>query len=91
MTQYQTTGSSHELASLLITEIVQYSLNIADKPVHLLVLDAESAYDRCLREILCSELFLAGMAGNALLLVNNRLESRSTVYCAGASQGCDRL
>ena len=71
ITQYQTTGSSHELASLLITEIVQYSLNIVDKPVYLLVLDAESAYDRCLREILCSDLFL---------LVNNRLESRSTVY-----------
>ena len=47
-TQYQTTGSSHELASLLITEIVQYSLNIRDKPVYFLVVDAQSAYDRSL-------------------------------------------
>ena len=79
-TQYQTSGSSHELASLLITELVQYSLNIADQPVYLLVLDAQSAYDRCLRQILCTELFMSGMTGSALLLINNRLENRSTVY-----------
>ena len=79
-TQYQTTGSSHDLASLLITEVVQYSLHIADQPVYLLVLDAQSAFDRCLRQILCSELFRSGVAGSALLLINNRLENRSTVY-----------
>ena len=79
-TQYQTSGSSHELASLLVTELIQYSLNIADQPVYMLVLDAESAFDRCLRQILCTELFKAGMSGSALLLVNNRLENRSTVY-----------
>ena len=79
-TQYQATGSSHELASLLITEIVQHSLNVANKPLYLLVLDAESAYDRCLRQILCCELFDVGVAGSALLLINNRLSNRSTVY-----------
>ena len=79
-TQYQTSGSSHELASLLVTEVIQYSLNIADQPVYLLVLDAQSAYDRCLRQILCTELFKSGMTGSALLLINNRLENRSTVY-----------
>ena len=79
-TQYQTTGSSHDLASLMITEIVQYSLNILDQPLYLLVLDAQSAFDRCLREILCAELFKTGMTGSALLLVNTRLENRSTVY-----------
>ena len=79
-TQYQATGSSHELASLLVTELVQYSLNIADTPVYLLVLDAQSAYDRCLRQILCTELFMSGMSGSALTLINNRLENRSTVY-----------
>ena len=79
-TQYQTTDSSHELASLLVTEVAQYSLNISDKPVFLLVLDAQSAFDRCLRQILCTELFKTGMTGSALLLVNNRLQSRSTVY-----------
>ena len=79
-TQYQTKGSSHELASLMITEIIQYSLHILGQPVYLLVLDAQSAFDRCLREILCIELFKSGMSGSALMLVNNRLENRSTVY-----------
>ena len=79
-TQYQATGSSHELASLLVTEVAQYSLNVSDKPVYLLVLDAQSAFDRCLRQILCNKLFEAGVAGSALLLINNRLASRSTVY-----------
>ena len=98
-TQYQATGSSHELASLLVTEVIQYSLNVLDQPVYLLVLDAESAYDRCLREILCTELFVAGVTGSALVLLNNRLENRSTVYqwdgqmlgpgsdCTGFEQG----
>ena len=79
-TQYLATGSSHELASLLVTELIQYSLHISDLPVYLLVLDAESAYDRCLRQILCTELFMTGVTGSALLLLNNRLENRSTVY-----------
>ena len=79
-TQYQNKGSSHELASLLITELVQYSLHVLDQPVYLLVLDAQSAFDRCLKEILCTELFMSGMSGSALMLVNNRLEKRSTVY-----------
>ena len=79
-TQYQAAGSSHELASLLVTEVIQYSLYVADQPVYFLVLDALSAYDRCLRQLLCCELFETGMTGSALLLVDNRLESRSTVY-----------
>ena len=79
-TQYQTSGSSHELASLLVTEVIQFSLHVSNKPVYFLVLDAQSAFDRCLRQILCCELFKAGMSGDALLLINNRLSSRSTVY-----------
>ena len=79
-TQYQAPGSSHELACLLVTELIQYSLNIADKPVYLIILDAEYAFDRCLRQILCTELFKSGVTGSALILINNRLSSRSTVY-----------
>ena len=79
-TQYQANGSSHELASLLITEIVQFSLNVANNPVYFLVLDAESAFDRCLKQILCCELYRTGVTGDALLLINNRLSNRSTVY-----------
>ena len=32
-TQYQGSGSSHELASLLVTEVIQFSLNVSNKPV----------------------------------------------------------
>ena len=79
-TQYQRNGSSHELASLLVTETIQFSLNVNDKPMFLLILDAQSAFDRCLRQILCTELFMTGMKGSSLLLVDNRLKSRNTVY-----------
>ena len=79
-TQYQGAGSSHELASLLLTEVLQHSLHTAKKPVFLLALDAQSAFERCLRQILICELFKAGMKDDALTLVDNRLASRSTVY-----------
>ena len=79
-TQYLDKGSSHDLASLLVTELIQYSLNINNQPVYLLILDAQSAYDRCLRQILCTELFMTGLNGAALLLLDNRLKSRATVY-----------
>ena len=79
-TQYQGSGSSHELASLLVTEVIQHSLYAANKPVFMLALDAESAFDRCLRQILVCELFKAGMSDDALKLIDNRLKSRSTVY-----------
>ena len=79
-TQYQTLGSSHELASLLVTEMIQYSLNVADSPIYLLILDAQSAFDRCLRQVLSTELFMTGMNEAAIKLVDNRLKSRCTVY-----------
>ena len=79
-TQYQGAGSSHELASLLVTEVIQYSLNVTNKPVFMLALDAQSAYDRCLRQILCSEMYRAKVPGAAVSFVNNRLSHRKTVY-----------
>ena len=79
-TQYQGTGSSHELASLLVTEVIQHSQYTANKPVFLLALDAQSAFDRCLRQILCSELYKAEVPGTAILFMDNRLASRKTVY-----------
>ena len=79
-TQYQGTGSSHELASLLVTEVLQYSLYVSSKPVFLLALDAQSAFDLCLRQILCSEMFKAGVSASAILFMDTRLRSRRTVY-----------
>ena len=63
-----------------MTEVLQYSLNVSNKPVFMLSLDAQSAFDRCLRQILCGELYKSGVAGSAILFMDNRLESRLTVY-----------
>ena len=79
-TQYQGTGSSHELASLLVTEAIQYSLHVSSRPVFILALDAQSAFDRCLRQVLCSELYKSGVAGSAILYMDSRLANRKTVY-----------
>ena len=79
-TQYQGTGSNHELAALLVTEVIQHSLYTAKEPVFMLLLDAESAFDRCLRQILCAQLYKSGIKDQALLMIDNRLASRSTVY-----------
>ena len=79
-TQYQGTGSSHELASLLVTEVVQHSLYVKNKPVYLLALDAQSAFDRCLRQILVCELYKAKVDGSAIAFIDKRLANRETVY-----------
>ena len=79
-TQYQGTGSSHELASLLLTEVLQYSLHTACNPVYILALDAQSAFDRCLRQVLVSELYKAKMSPATIALIDRRLASRCTVY-----------
>ena len=79
-TQYQGQGSSHELASLLVTEVIQHSQYTANEPVYLVALDAQSAFDRCLRQILCCELFKARVVGSAIRFIDNRLTSRQTVY-----------
>ena len=39
-TQYQGEGSSHELASLMITEATQHSLYSSKKPLYMLFMDA---------------------------------------------------
>ena len=46
----------------------------------MLALDAQSAFDRCLRQILICELHKAGLPGAALQFIDNRLASRTTVY-----------
>ena len=79
-TQYQGPGMSHELASLLLTETLQYSVNVAKKPVYALFLDAKSAFDRTTKEILIRNLYIAGTDDHRLLYLNNRLGNRNT-FC----------
>ena len=79
-TQFQGPGMSHEHAALLLTEVVQHSLNVSKLPVFALFLDAKSAFDRVLREILVRNMFLAGTNDHRLLYLDKRLGNRET-YC----------
>ena len=79
-TQYQGEGSTHELAALMITEAVQNSLYSLHRPVFLLFLDARSAFDTVVVSFLVRNLYLAGMEGNSVHYINNRLSNRLT-YC----------
>ena len=79
-TQYQGEGMSHELAALLLTCTVQNSL-LAGKPLFLLLLDAKSAFDRVLREILVRRLFLDTTPDQRILYWDLRLANRLT-FCS---------
>ena len=79
-TQFQGEEMSHELACLLFTETLQYSLNVSKLPVYAIFLDAKSAFDRVLKEILVRNLFIAGTCDQRLLYINERLSNRKT-YC----------
>ena len=77
-TQFLGQGSSHELAALLLTELIQYSLNVHHQPLFILYLDAKSAFDNVLRQLLIRNLYFAGTEGEELLAINNRLAGRKT-------------
>ena len=80
-TQYLGQGSSHDLASLLVSEAVQHSLFSSKKPVYLLFLDARSAFDTVVIEFLIRNLYNSGQTGNSLNYLMNRLTNRVT-FCA---------
>ena len=73
-TQFQGTGSSHELAALLLTETIQFSMYFLKQPLFCILLDAMSAFDRILRELCIWAAFLAGSHGQGLIYLNNRLQ-----------------
>ena len=79
-TQFQGSGSSHELAALLLTESVNFSLFSSKKPIFILLLDAKSAFDLMPRESIIVNAFKAGTCDQGLTYLNNRLGSRLT-YC----------
>ena len=76
--QFQGPHMSHDLASLLLTETVNFSLNVSKKPVFALFLDARSAFDRVLNKILIRNMYLAGTNDHRLIYMNNRLSNRKT-------------
>ena len=77
-TQYQGEGSCHDLAGLLVTEVIRHSIHTLKEPAYLLFLDARSAFDRVVPELLVRNLFLTGMTGNSINYINNRLTNRVT-------------
>ena len=77
-TQFLGEGSSHELAALLLTEVVQHSLHVLHQPLFVIYLDAKSAFDRVLRQLLVRQLYFTGTQGGELILIDKRLESRKT-------------
>ena len=79
-TQFQGEGSSHELAALLLTETIQHSLHTLGEPLYVLYLDARSAFDRVVIELLVRNLYLSGTRGHQLLFIKERLKNRLT-FC----------
>ena len=86
-TQFQGPGSNHELAALLLTETIQHSLFVDLKPLFVLLLDAKSAFDKILRQLVIRAAFLADTKdetgsslarGEALIFLDNRLKNRRT-------------
>ena len=71
---------SHELAALLLTETINYSLYLAKKPLYVLFLDARAAFDRTVGMLLIRNMFFAGTDDQRLNYINNRLHNRRT-YC----------
>lgn len=62
----------------MLTEAIQHSLHTLKQPIFILYLDAQSAFDVVLRELLVRNLFNCNTAGHSLLYINNRLGSRRT-------------
>ena len=79
-TQFQGAGSSHELAGLLLTEAINFSMFSSKQPVYVLLLDAQSAFDLILRENVIVEAFKAGTCDEGLIYLDNRLGNRQT-FC----------
>ena len=79
-TQFQGEGSSHELAALLLTETIQHSLHTLGQPLYVLYLDARSAFDRVVIELLVRNLYQSGTRGHQLLFIKERLKNRLT-FC----------
>ena len=78
-TQFQRQSSSHELAALTLTEAISHSTKVLSKPVYVLYLDAQSAFDLALKEFLISNIFEYGIRDQGLVMIDQRLTHRQTV------------
>ena len=79
ITQFQGEGMSHEMAALLLTSVIHNSVK-EKKSLFVLLLDAKSAFDLVLRQILIRRLYLDTTPDQRILFWERRLSSRMT-YC----------
>ena len=77
-TQFQGEGSSHELAALLLTEVVQHCVFKAKTPVFAIFLDAMSAYDVIVRQNAMVAAYQADTKDQGLVYLDARLANRRT-------------
>ena len=77
-TQFQGKGSSHDLAALLLTETIQYSLHCL-KPLFVLYLDARSAFELVRSRFLINNLYHYGIQDQGLIMIYQRLKHRKTI------------
>jgi hypothetical protein len=59
--------------------LFQHSLHHLRQPLFVLYLDARSAFDVVLKELLIKNLYFSGTTGDTLLYLNNRLGNRQTI------------
>ena len=76
--QFQGPGSSHDLAAILLTEAIQYSIHVTKKPLFVLMLDAKSAFDKIRKESIIRNAYCAGSRGQGLVYLAERLGNRRT-------------
>ena len=79
-TQFQGYGSRHELAALLLTECINFSIYLLKKPIFLLLLDAKSAFDMLPKESIIVNAYKAGTCDQGLIYLDHRLGNR-LAYC----------
>jgi len=79
-TQFMRDGSSHELCSLTLTEILTHSTRNFKIPTVHVYLDKEAAFDSALKEHVIREVFSASgcVPSQSIIYLANRLASRRT-------------
>ena len=77
-TQFQGEGSSHELASLLLSEVIRHKMFQDKGPIFALFLDAKSAFDVVVRQNAIVAAYHAGTKDQGLLYLDARMANRQT-------------
>ena len=78
VTSWQKPWTSHDLAALSITEAVIHGLHTNKQPVYILLLDAQSAFDRVVIEHAIRCAYLAGTADEGLVYLDRKLTLSGT-------------